>query len=671
MGLYTTMSQLTEMHVQITDGLSVGDQESDCDDDDRRELISHYANDKYLSKWEVAEEEEEIEEETEKLDEKEPSIENSEKKEAAGDKTVQRLVTASDCDDLSLVSYNSVRDCNPSATPKTAPTSVHHHLGLLSESTGDGLKLWQGYGGNIYFNAVRCQSMRINSAKYGKLKKDFTKRWKSKSCNPLNRKDGYQTQLLSSAKSDMDIAIPSSSNLGSLRMRSCKEKKCKRATCRHSEIPKPLTGKICKGFSEKLLTETFKRLQEDGGYGLKGESLSVSGGQVGDALIDPIDKVRQFNTQLKGRDIAVSLERGFPTLLSDSSFFSHSDHRSSTVVTANADPFVKLPVLGNTDGKHGNSKTENGSSSENNSNEPRPVFIIPFGAFDDPVDSEPELKRKADRKEKPLSKSLTDRNNYSSGSLKEAKNSLEKLDDSVITECPVDKVADGSVYNQENDQNSVKYSVASSGVVKDEKASCSPRSAKQTVPDFHLKREISNLSLSNYLKAVPTRGSQEQDSLTSPRSNLMPKISYTERSRALPTFYMVNNSLHQVNHTGFNSPRANTSHVYGGYFPTTGRNESKVFYAEISTSSEKNSSPSGDDKMQGFLRRTRSTSPKKVLSNSRIPFLKTNYLSRKSLSRKSVERSPRAQNSLKSDQSLLHVPVTGHQFSRLSGVSDR
>ena len=63
------------------------------------------------------------------------------KKEAAGDKTVQRLVTASDCDDLSLVSYNSVRDCNPSAAPKTAPTSVHHHLGLLSESTGDGLKV--------------------------------------------------------------------------------------------------------------------------------------------------------------------------------------------------------------------------------------------------------------------------------------------------------------------------------------------------------------------------------------------------------------------------------------------------------------------------------------------------------------------------------------------------
>ena len=51
------------MHVQIGDGLSVGDQESDCDDDDRRELISLFANDKYLNKWEMAEEEEEIEEE--------------------------------------------------------------------------------------------------------------------------------------------------------------------------------------------------------------------------------------------------------------------------------------------------------------------------------------------------------------------------------------------------------------------------------------------------------------------------------------------------------------------------------------------------------------------------------------------------------------------------------
>lgn len=60
---------------------------------------------------------------------------------AAGPKVVQCLVAASDCDDLSLVSYNSVRDCNLSAAPKTAPTSVHHQLGLLSKSTGEGLKV--------------------------------------------------------------------------------------------------------------------------------------------------------------------------------------------------------------------------------------------------------------------------------------------------------------------------------------------------------------------------------------------------------------------------------------------------------------------------------------------------------------------------------------------------
>lgn len=35
-----------------------GDLDSDYDDDDRRELISHYANEKYLSKWEEVDDEE-------------------------------------------------------------------------------------------------------------------------------------------------------------------------------------------------------------------------------------------------------------------------------------------------------------------------------------------------------------------------------------------------------------------------------------------------------------------------------------------------------------------------------------------------------------------------------------------------------------------------------------
>ena len=54
MRLKITMNPTDQL--RITEELSVGDQESDYDDDDRRELISHYANDKYLSKWELADE---------------------------------------------------------------------------------------------------------------------------------------------------------------------------------------------------------------------------------------------------------------------------------------------------------------------------------------------------------------------------------------------------------------------------------------------------------------------------------------------------------------------------------------------------------------------------------------------------------------------------------------
>lgn len=53
------MNQLIEF-CRIVDGQFVGDQESDYDDDDRRELISYYAIDKYFSKWEFDEEDDEV-----------------------------------------------------------------------------------------------------------------------------------------------------------------------------------------------------------------------------------------------------------------------------------------------------------------------------------------------------------------------------------------------------------------------------------------------------------------------------------------------------------------------------------------------------------------------------------------------------------------------------------
>ncbi|XP_078370736.1 uncharacterized protein LOC144654451 [Oculina patagonica] len=672
----TTMNQLTEPR-RTVDELSVGDQESDFDDDDRRELISHYANDKYLSKWELAEEDEEEEEKN--WDNELPSKEGPEEIETDNRKTVRHLVATLDCDHMSLVSYNSVTDCNPPATPKTVPEPVHYQLGLLPQSTSEELKLWKGYGGNIYFDAVRCQSMRINSSKSRKSRKEgISKRWKSKSCTPLNRRDERQSHHSGVSNSPKETPQASIHSLGSLRMRSAsKDKKCKTATCRHSESTRHLPGKICKGFSEKLITETFQRFQENGGCRLTKEPLAVSGGQVGDSIFDPIDKVRQFNTQCKGKDFALNFENGFPALLTDSSFFSHGDHRSSAGVTNDTEPFIKLPVLGKTEAKHKTNKAGSGNSDENSKkmNEPRQVFIIPFGAFDDPVDVESDSKRKADKKEKPSAKVLGDGIKTVIKDVSKPSEELEKNSTESNLGVEMHTI---DVYGEKDSGLSVQQPniIASAEMVRCETSPVSSGSIRQNQPDFHLKREISNLSLSNYLRAVPTRGTKEQNSPTSPRSSAMvPKMSYTNRSRALPTFYMVNNSLQQVQQSGFNPQKLNGSHVYGGYFPTTGRKESKLFYAEISTISEQ-SQANGDESMQELSRRTNKSSSKKGNLNAQIPkhtFVKASYVSRKSFSRQNVERSPRVNDALrKSEKNLLHVPVTGHQLSsRFNGVNDR
>lgn len=514
--------------------------------------------------------------------------------------------------------------------------------------------------------------MRINSSKSGKSRKEgVTKSWKSKSCNSLNRRDKRQSHLSSVTNSPKEISEASIHSLGSLRMRSaCKDKQCKTASCRHAESPKQLPGKICKGFSEKMLKETFQRLQENGDYRFTKEPLAVSGGQVGDSFIDPIDKVRQFNTQCKGRDFALNLENGFPALLAaDSSFFSHGDYRSSAAVsvTGDTEPFIKLPVLGRTDAKHKTSKAGKESSGENSKHEPRPVFIIPFGAFDDPVDGESDSKRKAEKKEKPSTKSSED-GIKTTKTMKEVDKLPGELENN-------SRVKDDGLENvlKEDSERSVAY--PSDEKVR-EKSPDSFSTVRQDLPDFHLKREISNLSLSNYLRAVPTRGAKEQTSPTSPRTTAMvPKMSYTNRSRALPTFCLVNNSLHQGHQSGYHPQRLNGSRVYGGYFPTTGSKESKLFYAEISTISEQNTL-NGDVTYRELSRTSRSSNSKKACSNKQTPkqsFVKASYVSMKSFSRQNVNRSPRAGNDAlrNTDKNLLHVPVTGHQFSRLNGIHDR
>lgn len=546
---------------------------------------------------------------------------------------------------------------------------MYVYLASVSGFVGIFLQIWQGYGGNIYFDAVRCKSMRINSSKSGKSRKEgITKRWKSKSCYPLNRRDDRQSHFSSVCSSPKDIPEASIDSLGSLRMRSaCKDKKCKKATCRHNESPRQLPGKICKGFSEKMLKETFQRLQENGDYRFGKDPLAVSGGhggQVGDSFVDPIDKVRQFNTQGKGRDFALNLENGFPALLTgDSSFFSHGDYRSSAAVANGTEPFIKLPVLGRTDATHKTSKAGKESSVENTKQEPRAVLIIPFGACDDPVDGESDSKRKAEKKEKPSIKSTEDGIKTTAKILKD----VDKLPEELGINSSVKD--DGLEKFRKGEDSGCSLTHPSDGR-DSEKSPGSACPVRQGLPDFQLKREISNLSLSNYLRAVPTRGAKEQTSPSAPRSSAMvPKMSYTNRSRALPAFYMVNNYQ-----SGYNPQRVNGSHVYGGYFPTTGTKESKVFFAEISTISEQNTL-NGDNTFRELSKTTRSSNSRKAYTNSQIPkqsFVKASCVTRKSFSRQGVSRSPRGNDALRnSDKNLLHVPVTGHQFSRLNGIRDR
>lgn len=546
---------------------------------------------------------------------------------------------------------------------------MYVYLASVSGFVGIFLQIWQGYGGNIYFDAVRCKSMRINSSKSGKSRKEgITKRWKSKSCYPLNRRDDRQSHFSSVCSSPKDIPEASIDSLGSLRMRSaCKDKKCKKATCRHNESPRQLPGKICKGFSEKMLKETFQRLQENGDYRFGKDPLAVSGGhggQVGDSFVDPIDKVRQFNTQGKGRDFALNLENGFPALLTgDSSFFSHGDYRSSAAVANGTEPFIKLPVLGRTDATHKTSKAGKESSVENTKQEPRAVLIIPFGACDDPVDGESDSKRKAEKKEKPSIKSTEDGIKTTAKILKD----VDKLPEELGINSSVKD--DGLEKFRKEEDSGCSLTHPSDGR-DSEKSPGSACPVRQGLPDFQLKREISNLSLSNYLRAVPTRGAKEQTSPSAPRSSaVVPKMSYTNRSRALPAFYMVNNYQ-----SGYNPQRVNGSHVYGGYFPTTGTKESKVFFAEISTISEQNTL-NGDNTFRELSKTTRSSNSRKAYTNSQIPkqsFVKASCVTRKSFSRQGVSRSPRGNDALRnSDKNLLHVPLTGHQFSRLNGIRDR
>lgn len=656
--LSLTMNESDAHHPNDT---CIGYQESDCDDDDRREMIIHYANDKYLSKWDDDE-----------AERNKPGITLNvlvpngitgtinDAQEESG-----HLKASCDCDDVSLLSYNSFRDGTASVTPKTAPASLSYHAGQLPSAGGEELKLWQGYGGNIYFDAVRCQSMRINSSKSAHpCNKDVSGRCKAKSCIPSRRTEGDQVHTNDILRAPGD-ELASILHLGSLRMRSCKQRKSRPGDCGHKCTTRHLQGKICKGSSEKLLSEKIQKFSGGRGISIAKKPIVVSGGNVANTArsgVDPIGKAKQINNN-----------PGFPALIADSSLFSHHQRNKTpkVVVSGDGNPFIKLPLMKKYTAKKARKPQDESEDKELKTlSEPSPVFIIPFGTFDDPVDLEYDGKQRVDKKENFKASSIC--RNSSLDKKKEvlSKQSSES-DGELVSATENHHVEDNMIIFDEND-NMGRSSTPETNAVGKEKA------VKRGTATFVLKREISNLSLNNYLRAIPTQASKEQNPETSLKSFVNPKMSYTKRSQALPMFYMMNNnnySMHRIHCGGQSSQRANASQIYGGYYSHTEGKEPKLFHAEISTHADRSADVKNDDGAQDTTRRSGNSGNyyRRSSRSSRIAkhgLVRANYTSRHSVTNQSKELSPTMLHPIRNSEKRF-FPITGQQISRMSGIQNR
>lgn len=646
------MNQTEAVTVTRTEQIFIRDQESDCDDDDRRQLIIQYANDTYLSKWDATDNNEGKDDKPDiTLTIKVPDINAKIDQEDSCQVESGHLRTSYDCDELSLVSYNSFRDGTSLAVPKTAPASLQRQLPFAGGE--EELKLFQGYGGNIYFDAVRCKSMIINSTKSAHPRKQASSD-NYKSNSRISSKRDVVDQVHTSCFSSPPTEAPTSTHaLGSLRMRpTCKEKKWRPGESRHKDTKRHLSGKICKGFSEKLLTETFQKFYEKQGNSVAGKSMVLSGGSVGHATA--VDSIG--NNQI-----------GFPALISNSSFFSHPGRQKSPEVVDSIDgnPFMRLPFLKKHEGRKKTRKSDDKKLGEERKmvNEVSPVFIIPFGTFDDPVDFESQdVKRKVDHKERASSTGDTGENR-SYSALENRKAGFQKKSSEFVSVLVPARVENDCIKDTEVCSDSGNIAKHPSH---DPRATTLIKAVKPGSADLFVKREISNISLSNYLRAVPTRVSKEPVQATSSQSYTKPKISYTKRSQALSTLYMVNNTLHHPHHTAKASQKMTASQLSGGYIPNASGKESQLFYAEISTCVDGNSLKSDDYKQDSHRRSQSSGHFRKTLRSSQASkhaFVKANYVSTGSFTHQSPGQVSTIFDPVGNSRKKV-FPITGQQISR-------
>lgn len=364
-------------------------------------------------------------------------------------------------------------------------------------------------------------------------------------------------------------------SLGSLRFASRDEKRTNASCVSHY-------GRLHKGFSDGKVTEPnsltghhhhHHRLRCDSAP----ESLVVSGGHLKDVSSDAIDHV--FKHNIKSRLTSKS-KNNFPNLV-----VGHKcdNERVTNKQDNQLESSTNLPPV------------ESVTTSKDVI-EPKPVFIIPFGALDDPVEGHNNNNN-----------NTTTNNNNSSNKLVGEANSKRNAnkkkskfsDAAVLNDSAVDVHAEG------RNEPGLGLSVIMPSAERenlDERGSTQHVGRTRDV-NTTVQREISDSSLSNYLQAMPTHLSKQK--------KMIPKLSYTKR-----TMDMVPGPMSMSSMTDSDLMISSTTALYGGYLPSTRTTDTQLFRAERNSASktrDTNSSGSLDQQ------RLSNTKPRKRNSNKNIP----------------------------------------------------
>ena len=382
----------------------------------------------------------------------------------------------------------------------------------------------------------------------------------------------------------MFVSHTGETELGSLRMDRAKSWQ---RNCSTESTSKPSQrGKICKGFSERIVLQTLRKVKKPRRCVSAPEPLVVSGlsNQAVDSSFDPIYGVTKCNTKIRAAEFGLHGRNTFPIVCSAGKLMQCSN---GTFLET-----LSLPTL--TDDLNKNTSTGRNQNSPDMAasvQEPKPVFIIPFGAFDDPVADQESVvsvslkkKQKQEKLKKPKHVKSIDKKKsemisehevnekenvkmkiYMPGSTKSTKKSTE-----IEKQKLVSKSAPARQCYQEfsTQQDSELCQNISSDYTKNMPTIYSTLSEvsgqnrnttvgkqynkefqrvhslhKQTktkqslvVPqvtnalpetDTQFKREISNASLSNYLSAVSSQPPQ----IVETQKVTVPRLSYTKRAR--------------------------------------------------------------------------------------------------------------------------------------------